>query len=194
MNIGAKHYRCLKKKAYTLEQYSLVPMRKVDMELIRKWRNEQIYVLRQKNLLTKKEQKNYYEKYIEPSFEQLQPTQILLSYLLDNKIIGYGGFVHIDWLSKKSEISFLLNGDRSKDKNIYKKEFSMFLSLIKQVAFMEISFNKLYAETYDIRPLHIKILEDNGFKLEGRLKDHVIVNNKYVDLLIHEILKSWYKD
>jgi len=43
----------------------------------------------------------------------------------------------------------------------------------------------LFTETYDIRPRHVAILEMNGFKLEGRLIDHVLIDGKYIDALIH---------
>ena len=41
-------------------KYSLYPLRKRDIQKIRKWRNEQINVLRQKIPLTKENQLEYY--------------------------------------------------------------------------------------------------------------------------------------
>ena len=88
----------------------------------------------------------------------------------------------------KAEVSFLLCTYRVNDNELYRKEFSTFLNLIKQVAFKELQFRRLYSETFDIRPFHIKILEENGFKEEGRLKEHVLIRGKYYDSLLHGII------
>ena len=185
MNSESERYRCLKTDLFRLKKYSLIPLRETDMELIRKWRNEQINVLRQKKLLTKENQENYYKRFIEPLFEQAQPSQILFSYLFGDQAIGYGGLTNIDWVLNQAEVSFLLDSNRIKDEISYREEFSFFLILMKQIAFMELDLNKLLTETYDIRPLHIGILEKNGFMLESRSKKNVLVGGEYVDSLIH---------
>ncbi|MEK0338056.1 MAG: GNAT family N-acetyltransferase [Nitrosopumilus sp.] len=188
--IRSKRYKCLGTNLYKLEDYSIVSIQKSDMEPIRRWRNEQISVLRQNSLLTEKEQEEYYRNVIKPSFTQEKPSQILFTYLLSGQVIGYGGLTNIDWVSKKAEVSFLLGTNRTKDRKLYRKEFSLFLDLIKQVAFQDMDFHLLFTETYDIRPLHIEILEENKFKLEDRFKKHVVVNEKYFDLLIHVLINS----
>ena len=48
---------------------------------IMKWRNEQIYHLRQKSLLTIKMQDKYFKNTISPLFNQEFPTQILFSFM-----------------------------------------------------------------------------------------------------------------
>ena len=189
MEKGIK-YTCLKKNYYSSNGYTIIPIRKTDMELVRKWRNQQVRVLRQTSKLSRNDQDNYYKDKIEPLFNQNTPSQILVSYLNSDLLIGYGGLVHIDWHSKIAEISFLLNTNRINKDDLYRKEFSLFLDLIKQVAFQDMGFHKLFSETYDIRPLHTKVLEDNGFKLEGRLKEHILVDGIYVDLLISGIIKK----
>jgi len=47
-------------------------------------------------------------------------------------------------------------------------------------------------ETYDLRSLHIKMLEKKGFKFEGRLKQNTLVKGRYVDSLIHSYLRTEY--
>ena len=160
------------------------------MESIRKWRNEQIDILRQNKPLTKDEQSKYYHQVIKKSFYEKKPEMILFSFLIKNNCIGYGGFVHIDWNSKKAELSIILDTNRTKKQEIHKKEFSIFLKIILNIGFEQILFNKISAETFDIRPTTIKILEENGFNCEGRLKSHVKIKNKYKDSLIHGLLKE----
>jgi len=54
-----KKYVCLKNKKYEFENYSLIEIREKDIESIRKWRNNQIDILRQKEKISKKEQMQY---------------------------------------------------------------------------------------------------------------------------------------
>jgi RimJ/RimL family protein N-acetyltransferase len=60
------------------------------------------------------------------------------------------------------------------------------------IAFEEIKFNKLTTETFDIRPITLDILNKNKFKLEGRLKKHVKIENHFYDSLLHGILRANY--
>ena len=54
--------------------------------------------------------------------------------------------------------------------------FSIFLKLIKQLSFVYLKFVKLYTETYDIRAIHVKILEEHEFTLTSRL-----IKNKLIE-------------
>lgn len=182
------------KNQYCLADYCLVALRKEDIQLIRKWRNDQIGILRQRKPLSISEQKKYYDNIIRQTFSQKRPESILFSFLFNNICIGYGGFVHIDWNSRRAELSFIVNTKRSKDKNIYNMDFNTFLALIKKIAFTELKFNRIFTETYDIRPFHISVLEKSGFKLEGRLREHMKISNTYLDSLIHGFLRSQFKN
>jgi len=64
------------------------------------------------------------------------------------------------------------------------------LTLIKAVAFDYLKFNRLFTETFNIRQFHISTLESNGFIREGVLKEHVIINGKYVDSIFHGCLNK----
>ena len=77
-------YSFLQNNRYCLNEYCLVPLREQDVELIRKWRNDQIRVLRQKKPLTEKEQHNYFSQVILKSFSEDKPKCILFSFLFKN--------------------------------------------------------------------------------------------------------------
>lgn len=160
------------------------------MSLIMLWRNEQIVVLRQQRPLTDKDQEFYWKKTIEPGFKEKQPQQILFSFLKEGNCIGYGGMTHIDWSTERAEVSFLLDPERAGDMKSYCEEFKIFLALLTEVAFQDLNFHRLFTETFNIRPEHIKTLEVFGFRLEGILKDHVKVKNQYYDSLIHGLVRN----
>jgi carbamoyl-phosphate synthase large subunit len=167
-----------------------VSLRRQDIYDILRWRNDQIDVLRQKKPLTLEEQEKYFERVIFPSYTQEHPDLILLSILKDNSLIGYGGLVHMDWDTKRAEVSFLTSLQRSQSFHLYDKDFTAFLHILKKIAFSELNLRKLTTETYDIRPNVIQILAKNGFHEEGRLRNHNIIQEKPVDSILHGCLND----
>ena len=192
MENNKRKYGFLASDKFCSDEYCLVPLAEQEIELIRKWRNEQIDYLRQNKPLTKDEQLNYYHQVIKKSFYEKKPKVILFSFILKNNCIGYGGLVHIDWNSKKAELSFLLDTNRTKEPETYKKEFSIFLKIILNISFKQILFNKIFTETFDIRPDTVLVLEKAGFVLEDRLLSKNYINGSYVDSLFHRMLTSDY--
>lgn len=179
-------YRCLKKQSFQgTNGYSLVTIREEDIELIRQWRNAQIDILRQKTPLSSEQQQQYYNNVIFPSMQQDHPSQILFSFLQNGNCIGYGGLVHIDWDARRAEISFLLNPDYiSKHAELYTE----YLAILIVIAFENLKFHRLYAETYEFRNDHLEILEKRGFIFEGRLREHIFKRGKWHDAIIHGLL------
>ncbi len=178
-------YACLKQQIFAHPPYQLVPLRQQDLLDIKNWRNAQMNILRQHTLLTDTAQEQYYQTAILPLFTQTHPNQVLFSFLLNDSCIGYGGLVHLDWHCRRGEVSFLLDPQRTIDPHQYQQDFTIFLTLLKQIAFIHLKLHRLYTETFDIRPHHIAVLEAQGFIPEGRLKEHVIVEGKFIDSLMH---------
>lgn len=172
--------------------YALVPIREQDILKIKNWRNAQIDVLRQKELLTTEQQMKYFKEVIKPSFLEKKPEQILFSYLYKKRCIGYGGFVHISWSKKIMEISFLVDNKRAKKRKTYEKDMTTFFDSIKKIAFFELNFSKMVAETYSFRKFHITLMERAGFKLKKVIKNRGCVNGKHFDSLIHELSSKQY--
>jgi RimJ/RimL family protein N-acetyltransferase len=185
-------FNALNKNRFEFENYSVVPFREEDKFRIKEWRNQQMDVLRQKQLLTDKDQENYYTNFILPSFSQEQPRILLFSFLENEQCIGYGGLTNIDWESKRIELSFLVDHHRATKSDVYVTDFTAFITLMKKIVFEELNFNRIFTETYDLRPLHIRILEQNGFELEGRMKEHIRINGVFTDSLIHGYIKKYY--
>tara|TARA_B100000315_G_scaffold175580_1_gene164098 strand:- start:259 stop:834 length:576 start_codon:yes stop_codon:yes gene_type:complete len=182
-------YRCLKTNFYERGEYKIVPFQKQNIQTIRVWRNEQIYVLRQNKLLTKDDQEIYYEKFIRSTYNDKNPKQLLFSLYFKKLFIAYGGLVNISWENKRAELSFLLKTDIAKCNN-YKNEFMYFLDVLNNIAFKDLELNKIFSETYDIRDYHLSILEESGYNLEGVMNQHIIIKNSTVNSLVHAILKK----
>ena len=178
-----RKYSFLSKTQWVYNSYTIEAIRDEDKYLIMKWRNEQLFHLRQSEPLTVQQQENYFQDVVARLFEETKPNQILFSYLKDNVCFGYGGLVHINWQDKNAEISFVMN--TSLEKNEFEIHWQNFLRLIQQIAFEELDLHKIYTYAFDLRPRLYNALSNEGFKKEAVLVDHVFYNNKYVDVLIH---------
>lgn len=176
-------YKALNKQVFTRGTYSIFPIRYEDRFDIMKWRNEQIYHLRQNKLLTVADQESYFSNVVSKLFNQDKPNQILFSYFENGGCIGYGGLVHINWVDKNAEISFIMNTDLEKDD--FEKHWSIFLNLIEQVAFADLKLHKISTYAFDLRPKLYAVLNSFGFNKEAVLKNHCLFNSEYIDVVIH---------
>lgn len=181
----ARAYRCLQSQEVISDSFALRTIQDDDIEDIRNWRNDQIDVLRQSELISPAQQREYFEQAIWPTMELERPANILLTFFEKGRRIGYGGLVHISWEHCRAELSFLLDTEISKDIKKRKSYFSVYLKMIKRFAFDTVELSKLTTETYDIRPDYIQALQENGFAFEGRLRRHVLINGEYIDSVCH---------
>ncbi len=176
-------YKVLNKQIFTSGRYSLAPIRFENRYDIMKWRNEQMYHLRQSKLLTKEDQDAYFENVVAKLFQQEQPNQLLFSFLEDDICIGYGGLVHINWSDENAEISFIMNTELEKE--FFSFLWQFFLKLIEKVAFEELLLHKIFTYAYDLRPKLYEVIESLGYYREARLKEHCLFQGKFIDVVIH---------
>ncbi len=182
------HYKVLdSKQEFSNNNFRLVPIRMQDRWDIMKWRNEQIYHLRQNKPLTEEDQNKYFEQVVAKLFTQEQPNQILFSFLEGETCIGYGGLVHINWVDRNSEISFIMNTELEKTR--FEEIWFEYLKLLDLVAFDTLGFHKIYTYAFDLRPHIYPIFESAGFVKDAVLKEHSLFNGRYLDVVIHAKFK-----
>ena len=116
----------------------------------------------------------------------MEPNQILFSFLKNDECIGYGGLVHINWIDKNAEVSFVMNTSLEGDNFI--RYWSIYLDLIEKIAFSDLVLRKLYIYAFDLRPHLYKALELNSYFLDARLKDHCFFNGEFKDVVIYSKL------
>lgn len=178
-----KTYRILSKQEYWLADFKLVPIRFQDRYKIMKWRNKQIRILRQKEIITKESQDRYFNEVVAPLFEQNKPRQVLLSFLKNDKLIGYGGLVHIDWHSRNAEISFLLSNEYNTEEK-YLRYGSVFFKMISEVA-CNLELVKIYTYGYDVDDFRFIPLYRNQYSLEALLHEHVALKGEKKNIRIY---------
>jgi RimJ/RimL family protein N-acetyltransferase len=177
------NYKALTQQVFQEGAYSIVPIRMGDRYDIMQWRNEQIHHLRQAEPLTAAIQDAYFENVVATLFDQERPNQLLFSFLKGDKCIGYGGLVHINWIDRHAEISFIMKTDL--EQRDFTTNWSLFLLLIEKVAFRDLKMHKIFTYAFDIRPLLYPALEGAGFKKEAVLPEHCFIGVRFLNVVIH---------
>lgn len=160
------------KAFYQTGTYSVRPIKFEDMNSVRKWRNNQIAVLRQTHRLTMLHQVIYYIVHIKKERNRLLPKQILFSVEKEGNLIAYGGLVHINWRSSSAEFSFLHSGGE-KSSN-YGECLRIFIDILRYEMCPQLHIRTLTTETYLTRSHHLSLLEENGFV---RLRNESLLTN-----------------
>lgn len=167
--------------------YALRPLDWSDRIPIRQWRNDQIVVLRQDRLLSEDDQDAYYRDVIRPQLALSTPPQVLVAVTLDEVLIGYGGIVHLHWADRRGELSFLTATDRL-DPSTFAADWRAYLSLLLPLCRDQLGLHKITTETYEFRTDVIPLLEEAGFVLEGTLREHHRVDDRWVTSLAHGLI------
>ena len=181
-------YKDLSIQSYSENEFTLLPIRFDDRYKIMKWRNEQIFHLRQDKLLSKEDQDYYFNNVVTELFKKNNPDQLLFSFLKSNKCVGYGGLVHIDWLNKNAEISFVMN--TNDEFKYFKKYWKMFLEFIEFIAFDDLKLHKIYVYSFDLRPKLYEVLTESNYFKDAVLKSHVFINYKFIDVVIYSKIRN----
>jgi RimJ/RimL family protein N-acetyltransferase len=178
-----REYKALTQQTYKNGEFEILPIRYEDRLEIMKWRNEQIYHLRQSEPLTVEKQDYYFNTTIAQLFNEEKPNQILFSFLKGEECIAYGGLVHINYIDRNAEISFVIKTDLQE--LFFEKFWTEYLNLIKQPAFKELKLRKIYTYAFDVRERLYPALESAGFLLDARMREHCYVRDEYRDVLVH---------
>lgn len=169
-----------RKKILQSKNCYLTKLMQEDLPFLKKWRNEQMEILRQTRELTDEDQKNWYAKL------QEDDSQVVFAILNNSdKLIGYCALMYIDQINKRGEIAFVL--ETGIDTDLYHKIFEEALGMLKDYGFEKLELHKIYTETYAFRHRHIKTLEKFGLTRTGILKDHIVEKGEFVDSILHSI-------
>ncbi len=102
---------------------------------------------------------------------------LLFGIFVDNKHIGNIILNGIVSVHKRAEVSYLIGDKYYWGKGIGKSAVARVISLAKQ----DLKLNKLFAGVAKNNIVSRKILENNGFILEGIRKNHLFYNNIFED-------------
>lgn len=181
-------YAVLSRDSYQVPPILVRPIARDDREPIRRWRNDQITVLRQKTPISPDEQDNYFDRVVLPDFTADRPENILFAIDEAGELIGYGGLVHIAWTDRRAEVSFLLKtglAGSEAETSIYLPAFH---AAMRQVAFDDLKLVKLTFETFETRRSFLPAYEAMGYRRAGCWQSHVFHDGRFWDAHLHECL------
>jgi [ribosomal protein S5]-alanine N-acetyltransferase len=96
-----------------------------------------------------------------------------------HEIIGTVMIFNFDKEANQAEIGYVFH------KDIWGKGYGTeCVALISDFAFESLNLHKLHASVVDANVGSSRILEKNGYILEGRLRDHFFIEDKYYDALL----------
>jgi RimJ/RimL family protein N-acetyltransferase len=130
--------------------------------------------------------KNDAEKWID--FVIKNPGSLFFAIADSEELIGAIGAVPFDDVHRYSaEIGFWL-GEPFWEKGIISKALNYFCNFL----FSNYDFNRLTANVFEGNEASKKVLEKNGFVLEGTLKNSVFKENRFLDFHIYGLLKEQF--
>lgn len=96
-----------------------------------------------------------------------------------SEVIGTVMLFNFDKEANQAEIGYVFH------KNHWGKGYGTeSVALVSDFAFEALNLHKLHATVVDANIGSARILEKNGYVLEGRLKDHFFIEGKYYDSLL----------
>lgn len=152
---------------------------KRDLPQLRDWRNDDRlrYSCREYRLLSMTNQRDWLD-HISRSREVEMFGIVHLA-----KLVGVCGLCNINWVNRTAEISLFIAPDSwSRD------VAAQALELLRQKAFGELNLHRLWVEVYEFHAAKIALLEEGGYVLEGRLREHTFKLGRYHDSVIYGLL------
>lgn len=172
----------------SLDRVRLVPLENIHSEYIVKWRNDpQIsQFLFSSDWITLESHNLWLKKYWISS-----TRKEFVIYIIQGDIpIGTIGLSAIDYENKKAEYGIIIGENKYSGKG-YAKEASQ---LILEYAFGELNLNKVFLKVFEDNIRAISMYKTLGFIIEGTLREDVLKNEVYRNVIVMSLLKEeWTK-
>lgn len=164
---------------------SLRPICESDLERIRLWVNQpEVYLnLAGRGRISSEEQKKWYGRYL------LDDSKKIFAIELDGQHVGNASLFRIDYEHKRSACSIFIGEKGLRGRGTGRKA----MNALFEFAFGPLQLNRVYLEVLVDNVSAIRCYENAGMSLEGKLRDHVIIDGQRRDMLLFSILKEEYK-
>lgn len=104
--------------------------------------------------------------------------------------IGNCGFHAIDWRCRTAEVGIFI-GEKSRWNQGYGTEV---MRLVLRHGFNTLNLNRVALEVYESNPRAIRSYEKAGFVHEGRKRQAMFKDGKYLDVLLMSVLRSEWQE
>ncbi|MFZ7102198.1 MAG: GNAT family N-acetyltransferase [Peptococcaceae bacterium] len=103
------------------------------------------------------------------------------------------GVASIRKINRQSGNGEIVLGIGEKDKRLAGYGIDLMIVLL-DIVFYQLGFEKCYLQVHDNNDLGLNSALNFGFKAEGRLRKHSLLEGQYIDLWVLGILKEEYED
>lgn len=109
-------------------------------------------------------------------------NHLYASILLDgeNEVIGTAMIFNFDLEARHAEIGYVLH-----PKHWGKGYGTLAIAMMDDFVFRVLKLHKLHARVEEANTGSIRVLEKNGYRLEGRLTDYYVIDRRYHDGLLY---------
>ena len=108
----------------------------------------------------------------------------------DWTMIGNCGFHRIDWRIRSAEVGIFI-GEKSYWNQGYGTEV---MRLLLKQGFNTLNLNRIALEVFETNPRAIRTYEKAGFVHEGRRRQDMFQDGRYIDVLLMSVLRSEWQD
>ena len=101
-------------------------------------------------------------------------------------IVGNCGLFNIDWRCRSAEVGIFIG-----EKGLWNQGYgSEAMRLLLKHGFETLNLNRISLDVYETNPRAIRAYEKAGYVLEGRKRQAMVKNGRYIDVLLMSVLRS----
>lgn len=139
--------------------------------------------------LSQAQEEGWFEQTLRRPLEE-QPLGIEVQTPEGWQLVGNCGFVKVDSRNSCAEIGIFIGDARFWNKG-YGTEA---MRLMLKYGFYTLNLNRIYLTVYETNPRGIRCYEKAGYIHEGRLRQAIFQDGRYIDMLVMSALRSEWID
>jgi len=106
------------------------------------------------------------------------------------RLVGNCSFFDLDWRNRCCEIGIFIG-----DQEYWGRGYgTQVMRLMLKYGFNTLNLNRVYLRVYESNPRGIKCYEKAGFRHEGRLRQAIFQDGRYIDLLMMSVIRSEWSE
>ncbi|GAP15621.1 acetyltransferase [Longilinea arvoryzae] len=139
--------------------------------------------------LSQAQEDGWFERVLKLPLEE-QPLGIEAQTPAGWKLVGNCGFGNIDSRNRSAEIGIFIG-----DADYWDKGYgTQVLRLLVKYGFNSLNLNRIFLNVFETNPRGIRCYEKAGFVHEGRLRQAIFQDGRYIDMLVMSVLRSEWSD
>jgi len=139
--------------------------------------------------LSQADEEGWFERMLARPLEE-HPLTIEVHQGEEWSMIGNCGFHNIDWRSRAAEVGIFIG-----EKSLWNKGYGTeAMQLLLKHGFQTLNLNRIALEVYENNPRAVRSYEKVGFVHEGRKRQGMYKDGKYIDILLMSVLRSEWQE